>query len=64
MPDSCDAAKHAHLIGQPGAAVGKAGLRQPYRVIPEGGAMTMDYSPVRINFYLDGKGVIGKIACG
>jgi hypothetical protein len=62
--DSCGLSDHAYLKGQPAVAVKSAGLKQPYRVVPKGSLVTQDYSAARVNFYLDGQGVIIRIACG
>ena len=63
-PDVCKSAPYRSLIGQPAAAVAAAGIAAPTRVIPLGGIITEEYSSSRINFYLDGAGVIAKISCG
>lgn len=64
QPDVCNSAPYRRLIGQPAAAVARAGITQPTRVIPLGGLVTEDYSSSRINFYLDGAGNIATITCG
>ncbi|MBL4915738.1 I78 family peptidase inhibitor [Szabonella alba] len=63
-PDSCGVVRYMHLQGQPGDAVQRAGISGPVRVIPLGGMVTRDYTPERINFYLDANGLVGRISCG
>ena len=63
-PDVCKSAPYRGLIGQPAAAVATAGIPAPTRVIPLGGIITEEYSSSRINFYLNGAGMIAKISCG
>lgn len=38
--------------------------KRGYRILSPGASMTMDYSPARINFNLDDKGVIASVTCG
>ncbi|MGQ0528132.1 MAG: I78 family peptidase inhibitor [Alphaproteobacteria bacterium] len=39
-------------------------LKRPYRFLPPGSMMTMDYSPARVNFDLDDARVVKRIWCG
>lgn len=39
-------------------------LGRPYRVLPPGSMMTMDYSPSRVNFDVDENGIVSRIWCG
>jgi hypothetical protein len=64
VPDTCNSAAQARLIGKSGAAIAAAGLAQPVRVVPLGGRMTEDYGATRINFMLDGAGRVARITCG
>jgi hypothetical protein len=65
----CDAAKARPLIGKSRApavesqALKLSGARR-VRWIPEGAAVTMDFSPDRLNLYLDRKGRIARVRCG
>ncbi len=63
-PDSCGADRYAALLGQPRDAVEAADFDQPVRVIAPGDAVTMDFSPNRINFALDAAGQVMRITCG
>ena len=63
-PDVCNGTAYSRLVGQSGSAVATAGITAPVRVIPLGSLVTEDYSSARINFYLDGAGIIDKISCG
>ncbi|MGK7651401.1 MULTISPECIES: I78 family peptidase inhibitor [unclassified Roseovarius] len=63
-PDSCLAATHAALVGQPLSAFDQSALDQPVRVIPPGGIVTMDYNPERLNVDLDSSNTIVRFWCG
>ncbi len=63
-PDSCFAADHAALVGQPIEALDQSALDQPVRVIPPGGIITMEYSPRRLNVDLDNANNIVRFWCG
>ncbi|MDH5748730.1 MAG: I78 family peptidase inhibitor [Rhodospirillales bacterium] len=39
-------------------------LPKPLRILPPGSMATMDFSPNRLNVYLDDQGRITKIRCG
>ncbi|SDD62782.1 Peptidase inhibitor I78 family protein [Paracoccus isoporae] len=36
----------------------------PHRVIQPGAMVTQDYSPARLNVYVDDKGFIERVSCG
>ena len=36
----------------------------PHRILQPGAAMTRDYSPDRVNFFVDEKGWIQRVTCG
>lgn len=60
---SCGAAGLAGLVGQPLAAL-PDGSWGTLRVIHPGDAVTEDYSPARLNVYLDDAGIIRELTCG
>ena len=65
MPeDACGASGLQHLVGRPEAEA--QGLSAPgaVRIIRPGMAVTMDYSPYRLNFWLDRRDVIERVVCG
>ncbi|MCB1538860.1 MAG: hypothetical protein H6865_08040 [Rhodospirillales bacterium] len=55
---------HMDLIGKTKDEVDFNQIKEPHRVIPPGAAVTMDYSPDRVNFQLDENGRIVRIWCG
>lgn len=61
---SCGAEKLQHLVGGPLGAFDFHSLAQPLRIIPPGTAVTMDYSPRRLNVDLDENDLIVRIWCG
>jgi len=63
-PDSCYAADHTELVGQPLSAFDQSTLDQPVRIIPPGGIVTMEYNPRRLNVDLDGNSTIVRFWCG
>jgi hypothetical protein len=62
--NSCNSADYMHLIGRPAAEVEAVTFERPVRIIPLGAAVTMEFSPARINFELDGAGNVARIYCG
>jgi hypothetical protein len=62
--DACGASGLQGLIGQPRSVLAAMTLPAPTRVIEPGMAVTMDYSPARLNIELDEAGTIIRVACG
>ena len=62
--DTCGAAPHPTLIGQPATALERVLILRPVRVIRPGMAVTQDFRPDRINFDIDGMGRVARIWCG
>ncbi|WP_076364160.1 I78 family peptidase inhibitor [Phaeovulum vinaykumarii] len=63
-PDTCHAADHQAVMGQPAAVIPTLGLTRPVRVVEWGGIEDQIYNPQRIVFRLDPAGNIAKIDCG
>ena len=61
--DTCNATQYAALIGQDATALERVLLMGQVRVIRPGDAVTMDFRPERINFYIDAANRIERIAC-
>ena len=61
---SCGATGLQGLIGKPESALDGMRFAGPVRVIKPGMAVTMDYSPARLNVVLDETGKISRISCG
>jgi hypothetical protein len=61
---SCGADRLQYLVGQPGVVLDGMRFSQDVRVIQYGMAVTMDYSPYRLNFWLDRRDVIERVVCG
>lgn len=61
---TCGAAELQGLVGQPATVLQTMRFAGPVRVIEPGMAVTMDYSPARLNFDLDGQGLITRAYCG
>ncbi len=64
MPDTCGATPLAGLVGQDATALERELILRPVRVIRPDMAITMDFSPDRINFDIDGANRITRIWCG
>lgn len=62
--DSCDEAEPEFFVGHNADILEDAMFDVPVRIIGEGMAVTMDYSPERINFELDAGEVIIRVYCG
>lgn len=64
-PDTCKAADHVALLGQPSGAVAMAGITKPARIIAPGMIIDQEeYDSGRVNFYLNGDGVVVRMNCG
>ncbi len=61
---SCGADQLQYLVGRPGVVLDGMRFSQDVRVIQYGTAVTMDYSPTRLNFWLDRRDVIERVTCG
>ena len=61
---SCGADRLQYLVGRPGVVLDGMRFSQDVRVIPHGSAVTMDYSPNRLNIWLDRRDVIERVTCG
>ena len=62
--DQCGAKTIANLVGRPVTEAPKSAAGHT-RVVAEGDAVTMDYSPQRLNIYYDrSTGRITRIECG
>lgn len=62
--DTCGAAGLARLVGQDMSALAAMTFPDTTRFIAPDTAITMDYRAERLNFDLDGAGVITRIWCG
>lgn len=63
-PDSCGAGKLGHLVGKTEGMLRTVHLKGRYRAIRPGGMVTQDYDSLRLNVYLDDKGLIEQLSCG
>ncbi|KAI9323043.1 hypothetical protein DFJ73DRAFT_920859 [Zopfochytrium polystomum] len=54
--NSNDLARYKHLIGKAISAIPREELPDKHRVVPEGGMITMDFRPERVNLFLDSQG--------
>lgn len=62
--DACGAPGLQGLVGQPRSVLAAMTFAGPVRVIEPGMAVTMDYSPNRLNIELDAGGRITRVTCG
>jgi Peptidase inhibitor I78 family len=60
----CGAEELQYLVGSPGVVLDGMRFSQDVRVIQHGMAVTMDYLPYRLNFWLDRRDVIERVTCG
>ena len=64
-PDTCKAADHVALLGQPTSAVALAGITKQTRIIAPGMIIDQEeYDSGRVNFYLNGEGIVVRMNCG
>lgn len=64
LPDTCRLGDVQQYMGQSGSAVSAGGLSMPFRVVGPSDIVTQEYNPTRINFFVDGSGVVTRISCG
>lgn len=65
MPvEQCNAAVFQGLVGQPGSVLNGMRFSNDVRVIQPGMAVTMDFSPNRLNIWLGAGDVIERVTCG
>lgn len=62
--DKCDVGQYQTLLGQPKEAITGIAFSGPVRVIEPGSAVTMDFSPERLNIEVDKTGLIIALRCG
>ncbi|MDO9527200.1 MAG: I78 family peptidase inhibitor [Gemmobacter sp.] len=62
--DLCGASTLQTLIGGPVSAYDAKTAKGAVRIIPPGTAVTMDFSPDRLNIETDAKGVVTRVTCG
>ncbi|PYE84284.1 I78 family peptidase inhibitor [Pseudoroseicyclus aestuarii] len=62
--DSCGAAEHGDLVGQPVTALERELILGQVRIQRPGDMVTMDFQPERITFHIDEAERISRIACG
>lgn len=62
--DACGAAALQGLIGQPASVLAAMTFGPATRVLRPGMAVTMDYSPERLNIELDAAETIIRVSCG
>ena len=63
-PGDCGASAMQGFVGQPESVLAATTFAVPIRIIHPGDAITMDYSPTRLNFEIDARGRIARIFCG
>lgn len=63
-PNACGAGELQYLVGKPGVLLDGMRFSQDVRVIQPGMAVTMDFNPYRLNFWLDRRDVIERVSCG
>jgi len=63
-PNECGAAGYQNLIGQSADIFASMTFPAPMRIIKPGMAVTMDYSPNRLNVELDAQNMIVRFWCG
>jgi len=64
ITENCGAAGLQYLLGQPASVLDSLTLAPATRIIHPGMAVTMDYSPDRLNIEIDTNARIIRISCG
>jgi hypothetical protein len=60
----CGAADLQYLVGKPGVLLDGMRFSQDVRVVQHDMAVTLDFNPDRLNFWLDRRDVIERVSCG
>ena len=61
---ACGAADLQYLVGEPAARLAAMTFPSPTRIVRPGDAVTQDYSPQRLNIFIDLKEKISSLTCG
>ena len=62
--DACGASALQNLVGQPFSALAAMTFAGPMRLIRPDMAVTMDYSPERLNIFMNSADIIDSVSCG
>ena len=62
--NQCGALDLQYLLGAPARDLETIRFNKPVRVIRPGMAVTMDFSPERLNIQIDREGRISQVTCG
>ncbi|AOZ70463.1 hypothetical protein LPB142_14905 [Rhodobacter xanthinilyticus] len=63
-PDTCHAADHIGVLGQPASVIPTLGITRAINVVEWRGIEPQEYNPQRVVFRLDAAGNIFNIDCG
>jgi hypothetical protein len=63
-PDACGASWLQGFVGKDESILAATTFAVPVRILRPGMAVTMDYSPGRLNVELDARGRIVRVYCG
>lgn len=64
VAQNCRAPKMQGLVGRSSEFLARMKFSEPMRVIRPRTAVTQDYRPERISFYVDENEIITKVSCG
>ncbi len=64
LPDTCKLEEYQQYRGLTQAEIDAAGLAVTYRIVGPTDIVTQEYNPMRVNFYTDRDGRVGRISCG
>lgn len=63
-PDTCGAEDFQTALGQSREIIPGLGVSREIRIISPGDIVTQEYNPLRMNFYVNGNGIITRVTCG
>jgi hypothetical protein len=63
-PDACGASSLQDVVGKDESILAATTFVAPMRVLRPGMAVTMDFSPERLNVEVDARGKIVRVFCG
>ena len=62
--DTCGASPRAGLVGQPATALERVLIMQQLRILRPADPVTEDFSPARLNIFIDASERIARLTCG
>ena len=63
-PDTCGAQSLQNMLGQSASIVPGLALEGPFRIVKPDDIVTQEYNAQRVNFRVNGSGIVTRVSCG